>query len=1301
MTRHSNLGSRNTIQQQSQPYGKFPNGLDENGVDSVQIRQQNSPDSFQLGENDFVERLNAAAAINPALKKLVQAVASNEANQEQLEAFQKYIDRLTAMTAREKTEAASMSWARETAYEQGLAPQPQFRSNSATLKQLNPAVRPLSSSLSNSGHIQAERKATTIYNKLYPYDRHPNPPSVLPGVPGSRLSKRYPSSNFRPHSGFHQEPISTSTMPDKTAKAHLNEPVTHTMPPHDVNVDTLNPAFGTNQYRTPCEHINPQRLAQAGTVNPNAVDGTIGISQYYDTRHAGRERDKSTPTNSRESNIRRGQLRPTTADGNKGPPELIGNPTRSKDSNKLKQVESRSSIHASDELTKMPSLAQQRDHLRTRLLTGGIWFEDVDRIIHECEGNAVDTETEHLFGMVLMPSDSDVLTLEQSIRLLGGLDWGFDLNADHANSDEEGANAGSVNLEVSGSNQTMRSPPVQRELGAELPQSRSSPTGDMRLETSAMRRDVGSKKDIHQSIRKRDTIAVPNTQGSPCPRPQPIQAGKQNQEAAPNSQTQTALDRVMQLGNNDRPVRQGSTGSTRATSAVISTSERSQRNLPRQLVRTGSRSASFPVNSYIPVATDTTTKVAAVHKFRSYNQRHEVSRGLVDSLEPIRKQLSKQSDVGLIHQVRLGKSRHDAVSLLRTRLQTKLYPWKSWKGASHDVTHVTWSSTGTKYAVGAAALVDSHTMQYNRPNNLLVGSMVTSTLSELPGHYTQRPGSSNLGLDPRIFQPITAIQWSKSGRDILYTAGYDKTVNIWDVSDPLDIYCLQSERQEERITDIALSRPSVGVLATGTEKMYSTLSLYRYLEDEDHLAQTNVELSEVLPATKVRHTYCATSLQFGTSHITEQYLAAGFSRGNLDESTTVLEGSLALWQLTPSQADHVKVSPCSQNVFDIAWHPTDRLFATANAAPLAERKKMGHVRSMIRVYDPKQVSRLIEYDCPAVDLNTVSFCPFDSNYIAASATDGSTYVYDCRRPDQYVHRLQHGQPLSELPHDRSRELTDVGVRVSLWGQRGAKFYTGGSDGVVKQWDIRKAAPDALVRDVISLEAEVMSGAFSADESNLILGDGSGGIHILSDAPTDDKAIQYVPALASANNDDEEDAWTVGQRAARELVETGQIEIVPGWGAGKGERYKGPWASWATEEDRKARKLHRRKTKRARSSDFACQDDIAHSIERDTIVISSQTQASKNTSTTSKSRAQKKKQKNVKTGSVSAQGLGRRGASTRPTKDGSQFIDLTLSDDDSSTQMTTNEYMDTGFYDVDESWFPPHWMVGANFRAQEV
>ncbi|OJJ44855.1 hypothetical protein ASPZODRAFT_134254 [Penicilliopsis zonata CBS 506.65] len=492
---------------------------------------------------------------------------------------------------------------------------------------------------------------------------------------------------------------------------------------------------------------------------------------------------------------------------------------------------------------------------------------------------------------------------------------------------------------------------------------------------------------------------------------------------------------------------------------------------------------------------------------------------------------------------------------------------KRWKGASNDVLVLTWSPKGTQFAVGAAAESDDLNMDYNRGNNLLLGDLTRNSLKELPDHWVQRPRRRNLALnttaDRRLFMSVTAIQWYE---DMLLTASYDHTVKLWDVANYDQISCRKTLRHRSKVNLMARSHFYSNLVATGTLDDFTLWDL------EDN-SSSPLEAIKGKQAKNIIE-YTPTALVWGQTNVTKKFLVAGMSEKVPNQYITASSGQLAVWTASETSMAPIQISPSAQNIFDIKWHPTMPIFVTGSSRPkLNINGAAKDTRSVVRIYEPFVSKRsTMELDCPALDMNDVSFCPVNPNYVSASCTDGITYVWDIRDPSEVLHKLEHGYPINQINEEVSREQADVGVRVALWGNEIDAFYTGASDGVLKRWNILRSPEDTLVENTASLKEEIMCGTFSDDKTNLLIGDAAGGIHVLSSGPfwnTDecDMNLESAPEPASSSQplssstgaDPESES---GVEIANRLLSSGALERHPVFGVGQGPNYKGPYARWA-------------------------------------------------------------------------------------------------------------------------------------------
>ncbi|KAM5491389.1 hypothetical protein MaudMau93_001986 [Microsporum audouinii] len=514
----------------------------------------------------------------------------------------------------------------------------------------------------------------------------------------------------------------------------------------------------------------------------------------------------------------------------------------------------------------------------------------------------------------------------------------------------------------------------------------------------------------------------------------------------------------------------------------------------------------------------------------------------------------------LLRSRQIGHMRHGgknrAIASLRELRSRKWELWKTWKGASHDVMVLSWAPDGTKFVAGTTTHCEDN-MQYNRNNNLLLGDLVMGSIRELPDHRVPRPliatgdfANQNTfnSLDPDLYMTISAVQWSES---YLYTASYDKTVKVWETQP--QVRCVQTLLHPEKLDVMAISGAVDHLVATGCQDT----SPVRIWSATSNNAHSCVELNKY-PG------YVSSSLTWGSNSSCADMLAAGLSR-KFTRSTfsSSKYGWIVLWQVEASYVNRLMEWEMSQHISDIKWHSTKPLFIAGCSTPTKlVRSTRTDVRSVVHLYDPLRSKHEVgSFNCSALDINEVTFCPVDDNYITASCTDNLTYAWDRRNPSSVLHKLGHGKPISQLDTSVPQEEDDTGVCLAIWS--GASFYTGGSDGIIKSWDVRRSADDLIVEDIASFSHGIMSGALSPDQTNILAGDSGGSIHVLSTAPfsrENGQDLTYEAAVIDTQDDAEEKVS--GILEAKKLIESGQLSRHPKFGVGKGVCYEGPFASWA-------------------------------------------------------------------------------------------------------------------------------------------
>ena len=473
----------------------------------------------------------------------------------------------------------------------------------------------------------------------------------------------------------------------------------------------------------------------------------------------------------------------------------------------------------------------------------------------------------------------------------------------------------------------------------------------------------------------------------------------------------------------------------------------------------------------------------------------------------------------------------------------------AWTGASNDIIDAAWSPDGSQYIIGSAAMEHP----YNRPNNLLLGDLNRNQLREIPGHREQNSRGNASLLDPYTYHTVCNVAWNANS---IYTAGYDGMVKVWDADNPVTYKFKMPHNR--RIETMAVSNTSSSLIATATDSGPDSLRLYSKLEEGGK--RFKLPLPEKSNNAPFSHTPMCMKFS-GMPNFCDHLLAGFGSSATFDDGSPSPRGFLGLWRIGEGRADRIRLNPCTQQVFDVAWSEQSSLFLSGNTIG---RRVAGVGSTLVRIYDCGRSDAIREATCPAIDMNDVSICPFDEKIFSAACTDGNTYMWDMRNLAAPLHILEHGPNVSG--HDS--EITDTGVRVVQWGNDRSEFFTGGSDGVLKLWDIRKGSSDVLVEDVISCGIELMCGKLSPDKTKFLVGDASGSLQILSRSPCRGQEppekieFSYLNTKASARQYGAEDQGHEGRKAAAELVATGQIVIDPVYGPGQGPKYSGPYAAYA-------------------------------------------------------------------------------------------------------------------------------------------
>lgn len=520
------------------------------------------------------------------------------------------------------------------------------------------------------------------------------------------------------------------------------------------------------------------------------------------------------------------------------------------------------------------------------------------------------------------------------------------------------------------------------------------------------------------------------------------------------------------------------------------------------------------------------------------------------------------------------------VEMVREQTYDTLGPHLVYTGTSGDVANVAWSPDNYHFVAGSTAVTDSSSMQYNGRNNLLLGDMASRSIKELPEHCIERirPPSGPNSLqamhssqDPNIWTTVSAVKFSPDGR-FMFTAGYDQMARGYDMSDVEATKPRWALKHKAQI-DLLTIHDNSSTIATGSRRISQAIKVIQC--NDSHVVVKASFTSPRAPAIPEAELY-PTSLQWGTSWYSHMLLAgftAHCSQNGLGETL----GDTCLWDLTNEKP--IALTQHAKGVFDCVWNRYPKWSPGFAVATVAGANVNRGTRSVVRLFSPSDASlrhfkHICELECPARDINDALFCPYDDQLISASCTDGMTYVWDVRRPDLILHKLAHGESLHPLNHEQLREEADTGVRFASYGHSSARFYTGSSDGVVKAWDLRRSTEDVWVKDIIKCRSGIMSGAFSPDFSNLLLGEVNGTISVLT-VGQEDKTLKDMEPLHFKPAERPVAQQYSGIEEARHLLHTNQVQfrrfgLFPRGQVVQGEAYDGPYSTAADAPELRAK-----------------------------------------------------------------------------------------------------------------------------------
>lgn len=452
-----------------------------------------------------------------------------------------------------------------------------------------------------------------------------------------------------------------------------------------------------------------------------------------------------------------------------------------------------------------------------------------------------------------------------------------------------------------------------------------------------------------------------------------------------------------------------------------------------------------------------------------------------------------------------------------------------------DISTISWVSNKA-YVAGTTVHMDAHNQQYNKPGNLVLGSIASgsATVKAYPDHRIVRPivekgenstAAMRASQDPWLYTSVVSSDYDPI-HDRAYTSGFDKKVKVWSVDESgASMSCLETWNHDGNVNFVQASafRPpggTHGFVATAADSPVDAVRIYSVFSDVVHSTFRSFSCSRILnaddtPVNVDKWTYFPSTMKWGIEDSVKSLLLVGYSpRSRTDDdrdipADRINTGELCLWDAYTGQKVLI-TSTKTQNIFEVLWHPTQAVFVAATSPIML--KQDANIQTQVRIFSRTEFGHFSEVktlDCMASDINELTVVPNCEKfcYVTAGCTDGNTYVWDTAISDKPIHVLAHGPAVEGVR--RNDDEDDTGVKFTAWGSSLDRFYTGSSDGVVKLWNIRTSGKSAKGRVVLEAPAQISFGAFSPDKSRLVIGDASGRIFVLSVEEEDGKPASFT------------------------------------------------------------------------------------------------------------------------------------------------------------------------------------------------
>ncbi|KAF9998586.1 hypothetical protein BGZ79_007734 [Entomortierella chlamydospora] len=400
----------------------------------------------------------------------------------------------------------------------------------------------------------------------------------------------------------------------------------------------------------------------------------------------------------------------------------------------------------------------------------------------------------------------------------------------------------------------------------------------------------------------------------------------------------------------------------------------------------------------------------------------------------------------------------------------------SFNYASGSVVDMALKPSTFKLAIANVATQDI----YNRPGNLLLCDLDKGSTMQLYGH--EQPNQAG---DQQLAVTVNDIKLSYSKNFFISGADDHKTM-IWNAETGERVNVLEDYRSRvNRVAILEDSQKDQDIFATCSEE--GLIDIYS-LDEYGQIIARNKQLA--VPGGKRG----ISSISFGYGYFWD-CLAAGLEGLDNGFNNDGLQGQVAFYdanilaRVAVGQLGfrHVSSGTTSRSVSCLSF--SSSVCGTSGRTNAGDDEQGDGILRVFDVHHAKEIETAISGH---EDVNLVEFSPCEQ-YIISCSNSNEVAVFDRRLLSQPLHRLCH----QKTDHD-----SNAGITSALWWPTGlgtsqSMLVSGGGDGAVKLWDIRRAAEDTEVWSFDAMLGPIARMVSSAFFENLIVGGDTGAVSVFT------------------------------------------------------------------------------------------------------------------------------------------------------------------------------------------------------------